>query len=108
SNTKCALLRNDLSTGLTRARERRSLMTCLPPAGDSLMQVAQDTVVFIHYTLTDDAGKTIDSSAGGEPLAYLHGNGNLIPGLERALEGKKVGDLVSVRLSPAEGYGEYD
>lgn len=83
-------------------------MTCLPPAGDSLMQVAQDTVVFIHYTLTDDAGKTIDSSAGGEPLAYLHGNGNLIPGLERALEGKKVGDLVSVRLSPAEGYGEYD
>lgn len=72
------------------------------------MQVAQDTVVFIHYTLTDDAGKTIDSSAGGEPLAYLHGNGNLIPGLERALEGKQTGDSVSVKLSPAEGYGEYD
>jgi FKBP-type peptidyl-prolyl cis-trans isomerase SlyD len=72
------------------------------------MQVAQDTVVLIHYTLTDDAGKTIDSSAGGEPLAYLHGNGNLIPGLERALEGKSVGDSISVKLSPAEGYGEYD
>lgn len=72
------------------------------------MQVAQDTVVLIHYTLTDDAGKTIDSSAGGEPLAYLHGNGNLIPGLERALEGKQSGDSVTVKIAPAEGYGEYD
>ena len=72
------------------------------------MQVTQDAVVLIHYTLTDDQGKTIDSSAGGEPLAYLHGNGNLIPGLERALEGKASGDSVSVKLAPAEGYGEHD
>jgi len=72
------------------------------------MQITQDTVVLIHYTLTDDAGKTIDSSAGGEPLAYLHGNGNLIPGLERALEGKQAGDSINVKLGPSEGYGEYD
>jgi FKBP-type peptidyl-prolyl cis-trans isomerase SlyD len=72
------------------------------------MQIAQDAVVSIHYTLTDDAGKTIDSSAGGEPLAYLHGNGNLIAGLERALEGKQAGDSVNVKIAPAEGYGEYD
>jgi FKBP-type peptidyl-prolyl cis-trans isomerase SlyD len=72
------------------------------------MQIAQDAVVSIHYTLTDDAGKTIDSSAGGEPLAYLHGNGNLILGLERALEGKQAGDSVNVKIAPAEGYGEYD
>jgi len=72
------------------------------------MQITQDTVVLIHYTLTDDAGKTIDSSAGGEPLAYLHGNGNLIPGLERALEGKQAGDSINVKLAPSEGYGEYD
>jgi FKBP-type peptidyl-prolyl cis-trans isomerase SlyD len=72
------------------------------------MQITQDSVVLIHYTLTDDSGKTIDSSAGGEPLAYLHGNGNLIPGLERALEGKQSGDQVNVKVSPAEGYGEYD
>ena len=72
------------------------------------MQITQDTVVSIHYTLTDDAGKTIDSSAGGEPLAYLHGNGNLIPGLERALEGKQAGDSLNVKISPAEGYGEHD
>jgi FKBP-type peptidyl-prolyl cis-trans isomerase SlyD len=72
------------------------------------MQITQDSVVLIHYTLTDDSGKTIDSSAGGEPLAYLHGNGNLIPGLERALEGKQSGDQVNVKIAPAEGYGEYD
>lgn len=72
------------------------------------MQITQDTVVSIHYTLTDDTGKTIDSSAGGEPLAYLHGNGNLIPGLERALEGKQAGDSLNVKISPAEGYGEHD
>jgi FKBP-type peptidyl-prolyl cis-trans isomerase SlyD len=72
------------------------------------MQITQDTVVSIHYTLTDDTGKTIDSSAGGEPLAYLHGNGNLIPGLERALEGKQAGDALNVKISPAEGYGEHD
>ena len=72
------------------------------------MQITQDTVVSIHYTLTDDTGKTIDSSAGGEPLAYLHGNGNLIPGLERALEGRQAGDALNVKISPAEGYGEHD
>jgi FKBP-type peptidyl-prolyl cis-trans isomerase SlyD len=72
------------------------------------MQITQDAVVLIHYTLTDDSGKTIDSSAGGEPLAYLHGNGNLIPGLEKALEGKQTGDQVNVKIAPADGYGEYD
>ena len=72
------------------------------------MQVAKDAVVTIHYTLKNDAGETVDSSAGGEPLAYLQGNGNLIPGLENALEGKQVGDKVSVKVAPGEGYGEYD
>jgi FKBP-type peptidyl-prolyl cis-trans isomerase SlyD len=72
------------------------------------MQITQNAVVLIHYTLTDDSGKTIDSSAGGEPLAYLHGNGNLIPGLERALEGKQSGDQVNVKIAPADGYGEHD
>lgn len=72
------------------------------------MQVAKDAVVTIHYTLTNDAGETVDSSAGGDPLAYLQGNGNLIPGLENALEGKKAGDKVSVKVAPGEGYGEYD
>jgi FKBP-type peptidyl-prolyl cis-trans isomerase SlyD len=72
------------------------------------MTISQDSVVTIHYTLKDDSGEVIDSSAGGEPLAYLHGHGNIVPGLERELTGRNVGDKVSVRVSPAEGYGEYD
>ena len=72
------------------------------------MQIAQDTVVSIHYTLTDDAGETVDTSVGGDPLFYLHGNGNLVPGLENALEGKQAGDKVTVTVAPADGYGEYD
>jgi FKBP-type peptidyl-prolyl cis-trans isomerase SlyD len=72
------------------------------------MSITSDSVVTIHYTLKDDAGAVIDSSNGGEPLAYLHGHGNIVPGLERELTGRSVGDKVSVRIPPAEGYGEYD
>lgn len=72
------------------------------------MQIANDVVALIEYTLTDDQGNVIDSSAGGEPLAYLHGAGNIIPGLEDALEGKTVGDSFKVSVTPAEGYGEKD
>lgn len=72
------------------------------------MQITKDAVALIHYTLTDDEGSTIDSSAGGEPLAYIHGNGNLIPGLERELEGKGEGDKLDVKISPVDGYGEFD
>ena len=71
------------------------------------MQVAQDAVVLINYTLTDDQGQELDSS-DGTPLAYLHGNGNLIPGLERELEGKSAGDKLSVKIAAADAYGEYD
>ena len=71
------------------------------------MQVAQNAVVLIHYTLTDDKGEKLDSS-DGTPLAYLHGNGNLIPGLERELAGKSAGDKLSVKIAPADAYGEYD
>jgi FKBP-type peptidyl-prolyl cis-trans isomerase SlyD len=72
------------------------------------MPIAQNDVVTIHYTLTDDADKVLDSSTDGEPLAYLHGHGNIIPGLERELTGKSVGDRLKVRVGPAEGYGEYE
>lgn len=72
------------------------------------MLVAQDKVVLIHYTLKNDAGSVLDSSSGGDPLAYIHGQGNLIPGLEKALEGKQKGDKLSVTVEPAEGYGVRD
>ena len=73
------------------------------------MPIVQNSVVTIHYTLKDDAGEVIDSSReGGEPIAYLHGHGNLVPGLERELEGKNAGDKVVVTVTPADGYGEFD
>jgi FKBP-type peptidyl-prolyl cis-trans isomerase SlyD len=62
-------------------------------------------VGIIHYTLRDDAGEVLDSSADGEPMAYLHGGGNIVPGLEKALEGKAVGDKVTVSVPPEDGYG---
>jgi FKBP-type peptidyl-prolyl cis-trans isomerase SlyD len=72
------------------------------------MAIAQDSVVTIHYTLKDDAGEVIDSSVDAEPLPYLHGHGNLVPGLERELEGKNVGDKINVTVQPQDGYGDYD
>ena len=72
------------------------------------MTITRDSVVTIHYTLKDDAGAVIDSSASGEPLAYLHGHGNIVPGLERELTGRSAGEKLSVTVTPAEGYGEYD
>jgi len=72
------------------------------------MSIQKDSVVTLHYTLKDDAGKVIDTSDGGEPLAYLHGRGNLVAGLERELTGKAAGDKLTVQITPADGYGEFD
>ena len=72
------------------------------------MQVSRNKVVSIDYTLKDDAGTVLDSSEGSEPLAYLHGVGGLIPGLESALEGRNTGDHLQVTVQPADGYGEGD
>lgn len=72
------------------------------------MQIAENTVVSIHYTLTNAAGETLDSSLPrGEPLLYLHGHGNIVPGLESALTGKASGDKLDVAVQPDEGYGEH-
>lgn len=69
------------------------------------MQVSAQKVVFIHYTLTNDDGEVLDSSEGQAPLAYIHGEGNIIPGLENALVGKSAGDTLKVSIPPEEGYG---
>ena len=69
------------------------------------MQVADNTAVSIHYTLTNDQGEVLDSSDGGDALVYLHGSGNIISGLEAALLGKKVGDKFNVRIEPENAYG---
>ncbi len=72
------------------------------------MEIAADRVVLIHYTLKGDDGVVLDSSDGGEPLAYIQGHGNLVVGLEKALEGKQEGATIAVSVPPAEGYGQYD
>ncbi len=69
------------------------------------MEIAAARVASFHYTLTDDAGQVIDTSTGAQPLAYFHGGGNIVPGLEKALEGKQVGDALKVDVAPEEGYG---
>ena len=69
------------------------------------MQIADQTVVSLHYTLTDDQGTVIDSSAGREPLTYLHGVGQIVPGLEKEMAGRTVGDQFKVDVAPEEGYG---
>lgn len=72
------------------------------------MTVANNKVVSLHYTLKDSEGDSIDSSLGEEPLAYLHGASNIVPGLEKELLGKSVGDKLEVQVSAEEGYGEYN
>ncbi|MEX0941111.1 MAG: peptidylprolyl isomerase [Pseudomonadales bacterium] len=68
------------------------------------MKIEGQKVVSIHYTLTSD-GVELDSSKGREPLTYLHGGGGIIPGLEKALEGREAGEDLSVVIEPEEGYG---
>lgn len=70
------------------------------------MQIAERCVAHFHYTLTNEAGEQLDTSRGSEPMAYLHGRGNIIPGLEKAMDGKKVGDAFKVTIEPGEAYGE--
>ena len=70
------------------------------------MTVTKNSVVGIEYTLTDDNKQTLDSSVGAGPLEYLHGHNNIIPGLEKQLDGKSVGDEFTASVPPAEAYGE--
>ena len=72
------------------------------------MQISKNTVVEMEYTLKDTAGEVLDTSNGKGPLAYLHGFKNIIPGLEKELEGKKSGDELSVKISPEQAYGQRD
>ncbi len=70
------------------------------------LMIGDNMVVSMHYTLTDDSGNVLDSSEGSDPLSYLHGAGDIIPGLEKALVGKVADDALQVTVAPEEGYGE--
>lgn len=70
------------------------------------MNIENNHVVTMHYTLTNDEGQTIDTSAGAEPLVYIQGLGHIIPGLESEILGKTKGDKLKVAVAPKDGYGE--
>lgn len=72
------------------------------------MQIAARKVVSLHYTLRGEDGDLIDQATPDEPFAYIHGTGSIIPGLEKALEGKSAGDKLSVSVAPEDGYGVRD
>jgi len=74
----------------------------------STLLIGDGLVVAFHYTLKDDAEKQIETSVGKAPLHYLHGAGNIVPGLEAALVGKTAGDAVSVVVELEDGYGVRD
>ena len=68
--------------------------------------ITKDQVVLLHYTLSDDAGNQIETTKGGDAVAYLHGHDNMIPAFEKALEGHKSGDHLAFDLTTDEGYGQ--
>jgi FKBP-type peptidyl-prolyl cis-trans isomerase SlyD len=70
------------------------------------MKIAKDHAVHFHYTLKDDSGQVLDDSHEGEPLSYLHGHDNIIPGLEVALEGHEQGDQFDVTVEADDAYGQ--
>jgi FKBP-type peptidyl-prolyl cis-trans isomerase SlyD len=70
------------------------------------MQVGLNTVVSFHYTLRNSAGEQVETSRDGEPTLYLHGHNNVMPALEKQLEGRKVGDTFTATLTAAEAFGE--
>lgn len=69
------------------------------------MLISKDTVVQLHYQLSDDNG-LLESSQGSDPLLYLHGHQNMLPAIEQALEGKSKGDKLELTLAPKDAYGE--
>lgn len=72
------------------------------------MKIARGRVVSMHYTLRDESGATIESSGGESPLSYLHGYGQIIPGLEKFLDGAQAGLRSTVTVLPKDAYGDKD
>lgn len=69
------------------------------------MSISQGKTISIEYTLKLEDKTVVDSNVGGGPLTFIHGSHQIIPGLEKALEGMKIGDIKEVTVKPEEGYG---
>lgn len=70
------------------------------------MQIEKNKVVQFTYKLSDEAGQLLEASEDGQPVAYLHGHNNMLPGLENKLEGRSAGESFEITLAPADAYGE--
>lgn len=71
------------------------------------MKVSENKVVIIHFSLKNGHGELLDTTEGEDPMAYIHGMGQMVPGLEKALENKMTGDKIQIKLAPEDGYGVY-
>ncbi len=72
------------------------------------MKITENSTVTIDYTITLDTGEVVDSTRDTDPLTYTQGEGELMPGVEKRMDGLKKGDTLEVVLSPAEGFGDPD
>ena len=72
------------------------------------MQIDKNSVVSFHYSVATTQGEAVDKSEAGEPLVYLHGHGQIVPGLEAAMKGKQAGDKFSATVASKDAYGEHD
>jgi len=77
-------------------------------AEENEMTVANGKMISLEYTLKGEDKEVIESNKGADPLVYLHGSSQIIPGLEKGLEGMKEGETKEIEVAPEEGYGEVD
>ena len=84
------------------------MLSGVAQAADPQPTVADGKLVSLEYTLTLDDKSVVETNVGAKPLTYTHGSHQIIPGLEKALEGMAVGDTKQVTVAPADGYGETD
>lgn len=73
-----------------------------------MTSIADNHVVDFKYTVKNQSGEIIDSSDNAGPLSYIHGQNKMIPGLEREISGKKIGDIFQVTVKPEDAYGHHD
>src|SRR6187551_1107118 len=102
----CVGVRGATTRRLTLFRWQRAWGSATPRSMSENLIIADGLVVVLNYTLRSEEGEVIDSSTADDPMAYLHGADNIVPGLEQALTGKTVGFTGKVRVEPEDGYGE--
>ncbi len=97
-----------LSAGVLAVLLTMTLTPAVSQAADTKQTVAEGKLVSVEYTLKLDDKSVVESNVGKQPLTYTHGTHQIVPGLEKALEGLAVGDTKEVTVAPADGYGEKD